>query len=991
VTFFARPAGLSLLVLLLTIGSLSAAVASDTWQDGFARKEHSSGDTTLRYRLLEPPAPADGGPLPLVLFLHGAGERGDDNAAQLKHGAIEFQRRQKQNPCFVLIPQCPEGKRWVEVDWGGKVGTGTFPAEPSVPLAQSIEVVDALIASGAVDPDRVYVTGLSMGGYGTWYAAGMPGGRFAAAAPMCGGGDPLWAARYRDLPVWAFHGDRDEAVPPGRSREMIDAVRTAGGQPKYTEYQGVGHDCWTQTYVDDAFHAWLFSQRRPAAKPELSFNRDVRPILSDKCYACHGFDGANRQADLRLDTAEGAFAETSSGKPAIKSGDPDGSEAWQRIITDDPDLQMPVPESHKTLSPDEKEIIRRWILAGAVYEPHWAFVPPVRHSLPAGTAGNPIDAFIGDRLNREGFGFSPPADLETLLRRLSLDLTGLPPSPEEIDRFLADDSADAYEQQVERLLASPHYGERMTSFWLDVARYGDTNAYLHDLRRTGWPWRDWVVKAFNDDLPYDQFVVEQLAGDLLPDRTEQQTLATAFLRNHPITTEGGTLAAEYLNEYAADRVQTVGTAFLGLSFNCCRCHDHKFDPLTQADFYSLQAFFNSTTEKHVENNQAPAFPPLIEVRSPLLPDGETAKVMVMEEAPQPTPTFVLTRGQYDHPDHEKPAPRRAPAVFGGRADGPQNRLTLARWLVSHENPLLARVTVNRIWQQFFGAGLVNTIDDFGLQGDYPSHPELLDVLAVDFRDGGDGTRPWSVKDLVRRIVTSAAYRQSSTFRPDLAAKDPGNRWLGRFPRRRLEAEEIRDQALLAAGLLSPKVGGPPVFPYQPAGLWEERSNEGSNTKSFTRSEGEDLYRRSLYTFWKRTCPPPVMTVFDAPDRLSCTVRRSPTNTPLQALATLNDEQFLECAKLLAARTLQERADPAERLTLICQRVTGRTPSADDRQTLERGLADLLARFRSAPADAETLLTIGATPAPPGLDPPELAAWMLIANAALNLDAALVRD
>ena len=965
--------------------------AADGWKESFARKERVSGDDTLRYLLLSPPPPADGGKLPLVLFLHGAGERGDDNAAQLKHGAVEFHRRQEKHPCFVLVPQCPEGKRWVEVDWGDKAGAGTFPDEPSGPLALTIEVLDGLIASGAVDPERVYVTGLSMGGYGTWYAAGMPGKRFAAVAPMCGGGDPLWAQRYVGLPIWAFHGDRDGAVPPGRSREMIDAIRTAGGDPKYTEYEGVGHDCWTQTYADDAFHAWLFSQKRPDAAAKLSFNRDIRPILSDKCFACHGFDAAHRQADLRLDTADGAAATTSSGRPAIKPGDPEGSESWQRIITDDPDLRMPVAESHKTLSAEEKELLRRWILAGAVYERHWAFEPPARHPLPTGTSGNPIDAFIGDRLKQAGLAPSQEADRETLLRRLSLDLTGLPPTPEEIDAFLADESADAYERQVERLLASPHFGERMAGFWLDVARYGDTNGYLHDIRRTGWPWRDWVVKSFNDDLAFDQFVVSQLAGDLLPARTEQTTLATAFLRNHPITSEGGTLAAEYLNEYAADRVEAVGTAFLGLSFNCCRCHDHKFDPLTQADFYGLQAFFNSTTEKHAENNQQAAYPPLIEVRSPLLPDGEAAKVMVMDEAPQPKPTFVLIRGQYDRPDHDKPTPRRPPAVFAAEATEPQNRLTLARWLVSKENPLLARVTVNRFWQQFFGAGLVDTVNDFGLQGEFPSHPELLDVLAVDFRDGGDGMRPWSVKDLVRRIVTSRTYRQASTVRPDLAAKDPGNRLLGRFSRQRLGAEEIRDQALLAAGLLSPKLGGPPVFPYQPAGLWEERSNEGSNTKEFKRSDGEDLYRRSLYTFWKRTCPPPTMTVFDAPDRLGCTVRRSPTNTPLQALAALNDEQFLECAKLLAARSLAERVTTEERLTLLYRRVTGRRPSAADLQTLERGLTESLARFRATPTDAETLLRVGATPAPPGVDAPELASWMLIANTVLNLDAALVRD
>lgn len=723
----------------------------------------------------------------------------------------------------------------------------------------------------------------------------------------------------------------------------------------------------------------------------LSFNRDIRPILSDKCFACHGFDAKQRQADLRLDTVEGAYAISGEGKVAIKPSDLQGSELWHRIISDDPQQRMPPAESNKTLSAEEKETIKRWIEQGAAYQKHWAFEPPVRPDFPAGETKHPIDVLIAERLKREGFALSPEADRETLLRRVSLDLIGLPPSPEEIDVFLADTSPDAYEKQVDRLLASSHYGERMATFWLDVARYGDTNGYLHDLLRTGWPWRDWVVKSFNDNAPFDQFVVDQLAGDLLPAPTEQQTLATAFLRNHPITAEGGTIAAEYMNEYAADRVQTVGTAFLGLGLNCCRCHDHKFDPLTQSDFYSLQAYFNSITEKHLENNQSNAYPPLIDVPSPLLPDGDKVMVMVMQEAPEPTATFVLVRGQYDQPDATRPTPRRTPAVFGPASTEPQNRLTLARWIVSRDNPLLARVTVNRVWQQFFGTGLVKTVEDFGLQGDYPSHPELLDFLAVEFRDGDGMTTPWNVKHLVRHIVTSATYRQSSRSRADLAAKDPGNRLLGHFPRLRLGAEEVRDQALFAAGLLSPKLGGTPVYPYQPPGLWEERGNEGSNTKDFKRSDGEDLYRRSLYTFYKRTCPPPMMAVFDAPDRLSCAARRSLTNTPLQALATLNDEQFLECAKLLAARTLKEKTETRDRLVLLFRRVTGRAPSDADLQTLERGLHELRARFRETPTDAEQLLLPGATPAPVDLDKSELAAWMLIANTVLNLDETLVRD
>jgi Protein of unknown function (DUF1553)/Protein of unknown function (DUF1549)/Planctomycete cytochrome C len=733
-----------------------------------------------------------------------------------------------------------------------------------------------------------------------------------------------------------------------------------------------------------------------AGEPALAFNRDIRPILSDKCFACHGFDAKQRKAGLRLDTPEGAFGTTDSGAVAIKPGDLDASELWRRIHSDDASERMPPPKSHKALTTPEKEAIGQWIKQGARYQKHWAFEPPIRSPapMPAVTKGNAIDAFIGDRLHREGLTPSPEADRETLLRRVSFDLTGLPPSIEEIDAFLADGSPNAYEKQVDRLLASPHYGERMTAFWLDVARYGDTNGYLHDILRTGWPWRDWVIRAFNQDMPFDRFVIEQVAGDLLPSATPAQVLATSFCRNHLITAEGGTLAAEYLNEYAADRVQTFGTAFLGLSFNCCRCHDHKFDPLPQSDFYSLEAFFNSITEKHVENDQSAAYAPWIQIASPLWPQGEKPKVMVMQEAPAPTPTFVLRRGEYNQPDKQTPVSRRPPLVLGPLAKGsPQNRLGLAQWLVSPENPLLARVTVNRLWRQIFGTGLVKTVEDFGVQGEFPSHPELLDYLACEFRDGrpGETAGAWSIKHVVRLIVTSATYRQASTVHPELVNKDPENRLLGRFPRQRLTAEEIRDQALFAAGLLVTRLGGPPVFPYQPSGLWEERANEGSNTKVYKRGDGESLYRRSLYTFWKRTCPPPLMSVFDVPDRVACAVRRSSTNTPLQALATLNDEQFLECARRLAARTLREDSTDRERLTKLFRRATGRHPAEADLQTLERGLSALVSRYRAAPADAAVLLRQGSNSPDANLDRADLAGWMLVASVILNLDETLVRD
>jgi hypothetical protein len=732
----------------------------------------------------------------------------------------------------------------------------------------------------------------------------------------------------------------------------------------------------------------------PLFAGELVFNRDIRPILSENCFACHGFDEKKREAKLRLDTPEGALGKAESGAVVVKPGDLKGSELWTRVNSTDKDEIMPPPKSHKALAAADKEKLRRWIEAGAPFEKHWAFVPPVRPPVPEvenrkSRIENPIDAFIVQRLRREGLAPAMEADRERLLRRVSFDLTGLPPTPEELDAFLADQKPGAYERQVDRLLASPRYGERMAVRWLDVARYGDTNGYLHDVRRTGWPWRDWVIKAFNDDLPFDRFVIEQVAGDLLPDAKPEQVLATAFCRNHLITVEGGTIAAEYLNEYAADRVQTVGTAFLGLTFNCCRCHDHKFDPLKQEDFYGLQAYFNSITEKHAENNKAPAYPPLIETASPLAPEGPKAKVMVMQEAPVPTPTFVLSRGQYDLPDKKRPVSRRPPGVLGAPLPGaPENRLGLAQWLVSPQNPLLARVTVNRLWQQFFGAGLVRSVDDFGMQGDYPTHPELLDWLAVEFRAG---PKPWSVRHIVRQIVTSATYRQSSRIVAEVAAKDPENRLLARFPRQRLSAEEIRDQAIFAAGLLSEELGGEPVFPYQPAGLWEERANGSSNTRVYKRSDGRALYRRSLYTFWKRTAPPPLMAIFDAPDRTACAVRRTATNTPLQALAALNEEQGLESAKLLAARTLQESTATPARLTSMFRRVTGRTPAEADLGTLSRGLDTLLARYRAAPDDAAALLRQGATPAPADLDAAELAAWMLIANTMLNLDATLVRD
>jgi hypothetical protein len=685
------------------------------------------------------------------------------------------------------------------------------------------------------------------------------------------------------------------------------------------------------------------------ASPE--YNKDIRPLLSENCFACHGPDAAHREAGLRLDVQADAFAAGKSGETAIVPGAPAKSALWQRITTTDADDIMPPSKTHKILTAAQKETLRQWIEAGAKYEVHWAFIVPKRPEVPAGI--NPVDHFIRRRLREVNHDLAPEADRATLLRRLSFDLTGLPPIPEELDAFRTDSAADAYERQVDRLLASPRFGEHMAAHWLDLARYSDSNGYLQDVRRTGWPWRDWVIQAFNDDMPFDQFVVEQLAGDLLPNADSAQRLATAFLRNHPISVEGGTIEAEYLNEYAADRVETVGTVFLALTMNCCRCHDHKFDPLPQADFYSLLAYFNSSTERHRDNGgTAPAYAPFITVASPLVPKGEKVGVMIMDEGKAPKPTFVLKRGLYDQADKDRPVPRRPPGVLAPPQNLPASRLGLARWLASAENPLLARVTVNRLWQRLFGTGLVASVDDFGVQGDYPSHPDLLDFLAVEFREG------WQTKKLMRLIVTSATYRQSANRRPKLDGLDPENRLLGRFPRQRLTAEEIRDAALLSSGLLVEKLGGPPVKPYQPPGLWSEKANPGSTTGRFVRDTGDDLYRRSIYTFHKRTSPPPTMSIFDAPERNSCNARRAPTNTPLQALAAMNDEQHLECARVLAMRTLESNASTEARLSAMFQRVTSRRPSAKDLAALSDGLATFQARFAATPKDATALLKQG---------------------------------
>ena len=1006
----------------------------------------------------------------------------------------------------------------------------------------------------------------------------------------------------------------------------------------------------------------------------IDYSRDIRPLLSDACFACHGPDGETLAADLRLDLKEGAFGDR-GGYAAVVPGDPEASELVYRITTDDELDVMPPPDSGMELTPEQVALITGWVEQGAPWEDHWAFTAPVKSEPPAVDdpewSVNPIDRFILARLQAEGLEPSPEAEPEVLVRRVTLDLTGLPPTPEAVDAYLIDERPDRFEQLVDRLLESPQYGEHMARYWLDAARYGDTHGLHLDNYREMWPYRDWVIDAFNRDLPYDEFVVEQLAGDLLPDPSRDQLIATGFNRAHVTTNEGGSITEEVAMRNVIERVDAAGTVFLGLTVGCARCHDHKFDPISARDYYSLSAFFNSLDGDPMDGNlEAPA--PVIQVPTPeeeqererldaevakvraliasavdaneydpsldddrgeyvrrtdhvwlddALPpggkpsaedawrfvnapehpvfsgsashvrtaegqsqhyvkdatqglrigegdtlfayafldplnppkelmlqwntgewehraywgenlidygaDGTTERVamgplpttgewvrldvpaarvgleagsnvngwaftqhggtvhwdraglrtwtpqpgmtyeslaswvrdqkilgdkaeipeslraivalepsnrtddqrdalrdyfvehdygaarstfeplhaelataesavktldeaiattLVWKEKAEPEPAFILHRGEYDQKG--EPVERSVPSFLPPLPEGSEaDRLGLAHWLVDPSHPLTARVAVNRLWQQVFGVGLVKTSEDFGNQGEPPSHPKLLDWLAVQFRDDG-----WDVKTMMRRLVTSEAYRQTSRVTPESLVRDPKNRLLARGPRFRLDAETIRDQALAAGGLLVEEVGGPSVKPPQPKGLWEAVGYTSSNTAQFQADTGRDkVHRRSLYTFWKRTAPPPQMATFDAPSRESCTMRRERTNTPLQALVLLNDPQFVEAARALAERTLREAGSSTEdRLVRMFRIATARRPEAEELAALNRAIDEALDSFRDDPDGARALIDVGETAPDPSLEPAELAAWTILANIMLNLDEVIVK-
>jgi hypothetical protein len=772
------------------------------------------------------------------------------------------------------------------------------------------------------------------------------------------------------------------------------------------------------------------AQAEPKVKA-INFDRQIRPILADNCYACHGPDDKARKAKLRLDVKEKALGHGS----VIVPGKAAASELIERISSDDPDVRMPPAKTGKRLTPDQVELLRQWIDQGAKWSTHWAFVRPERPKVPAVKSEpwvrNSIDCFILARLEREGLQPSPEADRTTLIRRLTLDLTGLPPTPAEIDAFLADKSPDAYERLVDRLLASPRYGERMALDWLDAARYADTHGYHIDSGRDMTRWREWVIAAFNCNLPFDRFTIEQLAGDLLPSPTIDQRIASGFHRNHMINFEGGAIPEEYHAAYIVDRVNTTATVWLGLTIGCAQCHDHKFDPITQKEYYQLFAFFNNVPENGLDGSKGNAVPflkapspeqqqkldeltsaiqkidhelkaakpgtnvksleaQLVELRSERTAlEKRIPTTMVMQELPKPRNTFMLLRGQYDKPG-EKVAPG-VPAAFPPLPKGAAgNRLGLARWLIDPVNPLTARVIVNRYWQMYFGTGLVKTAEDFGTQGEWPSHPDLLDWLATEFIRTG-----WDVKRMQRLIVTSATYRQSSAIRPELIARDPENRLLARASRLRLPAEFIRDQALAISGLLYGEIGGRSVSPYQPAGLWEELASrlDGKNwtAQTYVQDHGHDLYRRTMYTFWKRTSPPPSLITFDAPDRETCTVRRPRTNTPLQALVLMNDPTHVEASRKLAERVIQEANSVDERLALAFRLATGRRPTSQEQAVLGKVFDAQLAQYRKDSQTALKLLAVGESKRSLNLNVAEAAAWTTIASVILNLDETLTRN
>ncbi|MFK7910136.1 MAG: PSD1 and planctomycete cytochrome C domain-containing protein [Akkermansiaceae bacterium] len=761
-----------------------------------------------------------------------------------------------------------------------------------------------------------------------------------------------------------------------------------------------------------------------SAEP-VDFARQVLPILSDKCFTCHGPDAD--KDEVRLDSFEGATADL-GGYFAIDLKNLAKSELIYRIH--DKDDPMPPDDAEKQLTAADKAILKKWVLEGGKYAEHWAFVLPKKAK--GFTPEKGIDHLIHAELKNNGHMPAPTADRRTLARRAAFVLTGLPPEPEQLEVFIADKSQGAYAKYLSQLMKSPRYGEHQARYWLDAVRYGDTHGLHLDNKRGIFPYRDWVVRAFNANMPFDQFIKEQLAGDLLPDPTPSQLVATGFVRMNPSTAEGGAIPAEFQAKNSFDRTEMFGTVMLGMSMGCARCHTHKYDPITHTDYFQMYAFFNNTAEKPLDGNKYD-YAPTIKVpvdqqgweqweklnqrRDKLLaaasadklasladPKGKYAKLpihkqaikltaeytalkktfttsLIAKELVKPRVTKLLHRGEYSEPTGE-PLEPAVPKVMGAWPKGaPANRLGLSQWLVSSENPLMSRVIVNRIWQSVFGYGLVRTPEDFGLQGEHPTHPELLDSLAIEFQESG-----WDVQHMLELMLTSKTFRQDSSWRKDVT--DPENRLYARGPSFRLDAEVLRDTSLWASRLLDPTMGGAGVKPPQPKGLWSALMHPASNTKNYKPDADQRVYRRSLYVYWKRTSPHPMMTLFDAPSRESSCVGRTRSNTALQSLGMFNETQRVEASRALAERILTESKTDASRLDQLYQLLTCRKPTADERVACEKLLKLSRQRFLNSEKDARALLKTGMHEPNPKLPVADLAAWTQLVTTVLASDAVI---
>lgn len=710
----------------------------------------------------------------------------------------------------------------------------------------------------------------------------------------------------------------------------------------------------------------------------ISYNRDIRPVLSDKCFACHGPDVSKVKAGLRLDLPSSAFAELEKNKGhfAIVPGNPDKSELIKRVSSNDPAIMMPIPESHLArLTTDEIKLFKKWIEQGAKYEKHWAFVAPVKAPLPEVSNSkwvkNEIDPFILEKMEAKGFSPNESASKEVLIKRAFVDITGLAPSYAQLEQWRNNNNDNWYSQLLDNLLQKPAYGEKMALLWMDLARYADSYGFQDDNIRSQWPWRDWVINAFNSNMHYDQFLTQQIAGDLLPNANKSTILATAFFRNHKYTEEGGVIDEEYRVSYNIDKTRTYGKAILGVTIECAQCHDHKYDPFSNKDYYQLYAFFNMSKEKGYEGDvsvSTPAKNPKLfitkEEQTKFLSfinhaDTNKLEVSVMGDwkigdTVKARPTYILSRGRYDAPTTTEVKPTALESIMPfDTLKYERNRWGLAKWTVEKKNPLTARVFVNFIWQEIFGKGIVKTSSDYGLQGELPSHPALLDWLAVDFME-----HQWDIKYLVKKILSSNTYQQSSVVSKKQLEQDPENIYYTRSPRIRFKAEIIRDWVLSTSGILNPVIGGPSVKPYQPKGVWESTTSGRGVLASYKQDHGPSIYRRGLYTFIKLTAPPPSMMVFDASNRDQCEAKRPSTNTPLQALTMLNDPTVLEASRVLAENISLSNKSLEDKLEQAFETIVIRKPSRFERNKLINYCEKQVAYYRGNTALLKNTLSVG---------------------------------